>query len=454
MRVNDYNPVLLLLWKANLDIQFISENSLALAHYVTGYVTKAERSHMHEIWDEVSSNETLYSKLWSFGIRSLRSRECGLYEASDILLSDHLCEKSQTVQWIATDQPHKRKRRLRNHNTLKDLLESNPDSVNIFNCNLIDDFYPARPAELENVCLYDFVKHYTYCGVDSSGNRAYRMLGKPRLPNHRLYDPTKENEQESYYYSLLLLFVPFRDEADLIGKHRSAEQAFNEFLALNADMKCHHEKLLKMLESHNKVAEINKGCEKFDESKNDDKNEPEGVHVLGEAKSAMNDVHDMDMHASNDFDLNERIEMLNVDQFRVFKMVIDHLTHQQKHEKGECLCKDFKPLHTFISGVGGTGKSFLIETIRCKVSEIWNDDTNVDTKCIVGAPTGLASYNIGGVTVHRMFMLPIEHEGRTAGYWRLSKDTQKIMRTNLRSLKLVIIDEVSMLSNLNLTYIH
>ena len=43
MRVNDYNPVLLLLWKANLNIQFISENSLALAHYVTGYVTKAER---------------------------------------------------------------------------------------------------------------------------------------------------------------------------------------------------------------------------------------------------------------------------------------------------------------------------------------------------------------------------------------------------------------------------
>ena len=50
IRVNDYNPTLLLLGKANLDIQFISENSLALAHYVTGYVTKAEKSHMHEIW--------------------------------------------------------------------------------------------------------------------------------------------------------------------------------------------------------------------------------------------------------------------------------------------------------------------------------------------------------------------------------------------------------------------
>ena len=75
---------------------------------------------------------------------------------------------------------------------------------------------------------------------------------------------------------------------------------------------------------------------------------------------------------------------------------------------------------------------------------------SVDTKCIVGAPTELASYNIGGITVHRMFMLPIEHEGKPAGYRRLSKETQKVMRTNLKSLKLVIIDEVSMLSNLNL----
>ena len=93
----------------------------------------------------LAGKETLYSMLWSFGVQSLRSRECGLYEPSDILLSDHLCEKSQTVQWITADQPHKRKRCLRNHNTLKDLLESDPDSVNIFNSNLINDFYPTQP---------------------------------------------------------------------------------------------------------------------------------------------------------------------------------------------------------------------------------------------------------------------------------------------------------------------
>ena len=77
VRVNDYNSLLLLLWKANMDIQFIAEVSLALAHYVSGYVTKAERSNM-QVWEEVGSNKSVYSRLWSFGVRSLCSHECGL----------------------------------------------------------------------------------------------------------------------------------------------------------------------------------------------------------------------------------------------------------------------------------------------------------------------------------------------------------------------------------------
>ena len=74
--------------------------------------------------------------------------------------------------------------------------------------------------------------------------------------------------------------------------------------------------------------------------------------------------------------------------------------------------------------------------------------------CRIPDPTGLAAYIINGVTVHRLFQLPIQHEGKTAGYWSLPKASQKVMRANLHALKLVIIDEVSMLSNLNLVYIH
>ena len=107
-RVNDYNSVLLSFWRANIEIHFVSEDLLALVHYVTGCTTKAVKSYLVDLWDEVSSNESLYSKLWSFGVRSLHSRECGMHKASDTLLGNHLVEKSQLVQWMPADLPHKR----------------------------------------------------------------------------------------------------------------------------------------------------------------------------------------------------------------------------------------------------------------------------------------------------------------------------------------------------------
>ena len=123
IRINNCNPLLLMLWKANMDIQFIAESILAITQYVTGYVTKAEKSNMQNLWQEVSSHQSIYSKLWSFGVRSLRSRECGLYEASDLLLGYHRCGKSQTIKWVDVSQPHNRKRRLRDHSKLVEIQQ-------------------------------------------------------------------------------------------------------------------------------------------------------------------------------------------------------------------------------------------------------------------------------------------------------------------------------------------
>jgi len=115
-------------------------------------------------------------------------------------------------------------------------LDREPDFVDIFEGNIIDDFYPKRPDELENVCLYDFVRWYVLLETDSVGNRKYRKLNKSHLPNHKLYDPSKEDQREDYYYCLLLLFVPFRNESDLLGTHHSAELAFNHFISSSSSM--------------------------------------------------------------------------------------------------------------------------------------------------------------------------------------------------------------------------
>ena len=125
------------------------------------------------MWQEVSSDKTLYGRLFSFGLRCLSTREVGLYEASDILLGDSLYKKSVTVQYVDVSMPHKRSRKLKAHEELKTLAKDNPNSEDIYSAGLVTDFYPTRPNELKKLCLYDFVANYVFNGLDKNGKRSY-----------------------------------------------------------------------------------------------------------------------------------------------------------------------------------------------------------------------------------------------------------------------------------------
>ena len=335
--MNDYNPLILLLWQANVDIQFVAESSLALSHYITGYVTKAEKSSMQEMWQEIGESSNIYSRLWKFGIQTLKSRECGLYKASDLLLGDHLLEKSETVQYVSVEMPHKRRRRLKNHSELKDLAETDPDSEDIF---------------MEDVI---------------------RKLTKPRLVNHKLYDSQKEHQREEYFYSLLLLFVPFRSEASLLKESETAEEAFNHLLPANDNCSAYHAWLQTMLKAQAKLKAISDARKSDTADEESSKELDDHPQLLGEAKLAMQDVHDMNDYKTNDLTFDDRVEMLNLDQRRIFENVKAHLLHHVKHESGECSCT-FKPLRMFVSGIGGTGKSFLIHALMCLIDSLWQAD--------------------------------------------------------------------------------
>ena len=75
----------------------------------------------------------------------------------------------------------------------------------IASCN-----YQNKPDDLEDLSLHDFVANYDSHSKDSQGRHIYRKVTKPRLVSHKMFDPKKD-----YFYSLLLLFVPFIDEASL-----------------------------------------------------------------------------------------------------------------------------------------------------------------------------------------------------------------------------------------------
>ncbi|KYN29317.1 ATP-dependent DNA helicase PIF1 [Trachymyrmex cornetzi] len=125
---------------------------------------------------------------------------------------------------------------------------------------------------------------------------------------------------------------------------------------------------------------------------------------------------------------------LNGDQKRVF----DNVTNTVMLDK--------KLLRLYVSGEGGTGKSFLIKTIKCWIKQNLSKDT------AIAAPTGIAAFNIDGLRAHRLFQLPVEH-GNIPKYKPLADHVLKILRVDLKDV-LFIIDEVSMISNLTLLYTH
>jgi ATP-dependent exoDNAse (exonuclease V) alpha subunit len=83
--------------------------------------------------------------------------------------------------------------------------------------------------------------------------------------------------------------------------------------------------------------------------------------------------------------------------------------------------------HLFITGRAGTGKSTLLRTLRDHITD----------EAVVLAPTGLAAVNVGGQTIHSFFGFPPRLIG--------SDDIRRSRNGRLmRKLKMIIIDEVSM----------
>ena len=81
----------------------------------------------------------------------------------------------------------------------------------------------------------------------------------------------------------------------------------------------------------------------------------------------------MDVNVPDNLSLEERVDMLNTDQKRVYDNIESHLVHQLHHDDGICSCNNLTSKKIFISGVAGTGKSFLIETLKSLVNNVNNN---------------------------------------------------------------------------------
>ena len=129
------------------------------------------------------------------------------------------------------------------------------------------------------------------------------------------------------------------------------------------------------------------------------------------------------------------------------KVVIDKVFN---HNSRRILNNSTDQLLLFVTGGAGVGKSFLIRLIKEILIRTQQQQHN---PVLLTAPTGIASYNIGGLTVHSAVSLPVEHR-RSATYVPLKAEKLKQFRMKFRDIGYVIIDEISMVSCHNFNFIH
>ena len=94
-------------------------------------------------------------------------------------------------------------------------------------------------------------------------------LKKARLPNHKLFDCNNESQRDDFYYSMILLFVPFRDESSLLLANETAEEAYDR-LQMSSNERCsaHLKKMKTALKLQSKVNVINEAKKELFTNKN------------------------------------------------------------------------------------------------------------------------------------------------------------------------------------------
>jgi hypothetical protein len=126
-------------------------------------------------------------------------------------------------------------------------------------------------------------------------------------------------------------------------------------------------------------------------------------------------------------------DSLNPNQRLVFDRIESHYN---------TLLSDLKstdPLRLIVLGTAGTGKSYLINMIRDRLTEIARDHNIDESPLMLLAPTGVAAFNIRGLTIHSSLSVPVSNRSLD-----LAGENLKKIQTKLAGVHYFIIDEKSM----------
>ena len=484
--INNYNPAVMLAWQANMDIQFVL-NAYACVMYVASYIMKTERA-MGELLKRVAAEartDELKIQLRKVGSAFLTHREVSAQEAVYRILSLPMKQLSRSVVFVNTNPKHERIAVLKSHDSLSQL---NDDDTNVFQKSLIDR-YQHRPQQLNSMCLAEFAATYvtnykpddSMCDAlpdtesDTTSTQiiltdGFGKMSKRRQPAViRFRKFNKDTDSTNWYRAKLMLYYPWFDEqSDLLGGYPSYEAHYRHVCDT-------------VLTNESKYTK-----EDVDEVDVDENGPPEHLwnsiapsteehrlHSLAEGSEQLTELSQQDLQDNQNilsqsslhirFESSANKQEIPPQQYRQYMRELNDeqrsivMFHRDWCKKAVLALKQNKPVepyHVFLSGPGGVGKSHVIKLIHSdtlkllKLSGTFEPD---DVIVMLTAPTGVAAFNIDGMTLHSALLLG---RSKYSGFQPLSHDRLNSLRTKLSRLMLLIVDEVSMVGANMLLEIH
>lgn len=371
--------------------------------------------------------------------------------------------------------------------SLKDLQQLPANSQDVYKRNVIDR-YTERPTEMENFCLADFASLYNFKSKKTTpsdeadldlnelaengdnGNNESNSNSKtiklsdgiltrrrnPKILRFCRFNLTKD--PINFYRERLMLFLPWRNEMEELEKI-DVEQKFNEYHAL---IKLNSDKYIKEDIDFDAIASElqNSRAEDDDVEVENDRHEEEQalndasfVNVFEFPDNTMqadvmsNICDESEVPAAPGVEFNKITvpELFSNEEY--YKLMVSLNVKQQDylmHVLNAVKCNE-KPFYHFIGGEAGVGKSRLITALYQTLLRHFRKELgSVESlHVLICAYTGKAAHNVGGVTAHNAFLLPIKNFVDGAVY-RLTPEKLNNLRVKFAKLKIIIIDEISL----------
>ena len=474
VNIGPYNTVILKLLKANMNIQFVT-GVYAMLMYLTSYLCKPEHT-MSELMKKASKEaygKDIKGKMHSIGNVFLTKREVSTHEAIKRVLSLPLRHSNIDVVYVATGFKKNRTRMLK---TLSILEKMHPEDTDVFASNILDK-YENRPDELNSMCLADFacnyvnkkvadmklepddIKSYTIpvSGIDDVQpnpkvivlkNELGEMRKRSRPCVMRFHKVSKLKSPEEHYLRLLQLYMPWRNETELKKDNQSYEDKYKEV----------EDEILCNIDTHEPYLDIDyEELHNLDMVESDEEEDNDDFSIINPS------LLDLDLEDSNDMgnapvaptsinnlllpneQFYEVCSQLNEGQQHLFSFIMKYAIQCKLSERNNEPQPD--PFHIFLSGGAGVGKSFLVHVITEYLKRVLRyPNQNLDEPSVlVTASTGKAATGINGTTLHSAFHLPVNSGYKSFEYRKPSDETLHVMRNKYKYLKVLVIDEISMI---------